>query len=85
MKMHWPHVQTIKFTPEDYNSFMNPIKILFTPCSLYKPLGGIIIREEPQHLVIRIYGSFYSFERGQISVVCERQKEGDKTDCYIDP
>ena len=29
------------------------------------------MREEPQHLVIKIYASFYSFVRGQISVVGE--------------
>ena len=32
------------------------------------------MRKDLQHLVIEIYRSFYSFERGQISVVCERDR-----------
>ena len=36
------------------------------------------MREEPQPLLIKINRSFYSFERGQISLGCERQTDGGR-------
>ena len=38
------------------------------------------MKEEPQYLVMKIYRSSYSFEKGQISLVYERDRwmEGDK-------
>ena len=44
------------------------------------------MKEGPQHFFIKIYSSFYSFERGQTSVVQETDWDKEtKTDNYIDP